>query len=344
MMIRLDCLTRPQSNLASRPGPWLGGLLFSLLCASQAGCMQMLPRMAPGADCEKSISAAFPFESKFVTVLGSRMHYVEKGAGKPILLLHGNPTSCYIWRNVIPALSRRGRVIALDLIGMGRSDKPELAYTFQDHIRYIDAFVEKMDLKDLVLVGHDWGGGVAFDYAARHDDNVRGVAFFEAIVRPMAWSDLNRIARYMFRNFRDDEAGRKLVIEDNYFVEKLLPMMAGRRLGDKEMAAYRKPFPTEKSRKPVWMWPRELPIDGQPERNAGQIGANFAAMQKATIPLLFLYGNPGAFYEEEMVQKVKKDLPRAKAVCVGGGYHYLQESQPTKLAESIAEWIGELDE
>lgn len=319
-------------------------LLAALLAViSASGCLQLLPALAPAVDdAESGLSPEFPFESNYVEVLGSRMHYVEVGAGKPILLVHGNPTSSYLWRNVIPQLSRSGRVIAVDLIGMGRSDKPALEYTFADHARYLQAFIERMRLRGVVLVLHDWGGALGFDYAANHLPNVEGIAFMEAVVRPMSWDRASLPMRYLFKRFRDPEDGHQIIAVDNYFVEKLLPMMAGRPLTEMEMDAYRNPYPTIESRKPVAMWPRELPFLDEEATNVERIRQNYAKVQASDIPLLLLFATPGAIFQPQTVDEIKAEIPRLKTVNVGAGFHYIQETQPTKIGDAIAAWIDEL--
>ncbi len=159
---------------------------------------------------QKEISPAFPFQSKFVDVLGSRMHYVEEGAGDPVLFLHGNPTSSYLWRNVIPHVSPLGRCIAPDLIGMGKSDKPDIGYGFFDHSRYVEGFIEALGLQNITLVIHDWGSALGFHYARRHEGNVKGIAFMEAIVRPVTWDEWPEQARQMFQAFRTPGVGEQI--------------------------------------------------------------------------------------------------------------------------------------
>jgi haloalkane dehalogenase len=213
---------------------------------------------------DKPISAEFPFASKFVEVEGSRMHYVEEGSGDPVLFLHGNPTSSYLWRNIIPYAARVGRAVAPDLIGMGRSDKPDIDYSFFDHVRYVDGFIDALDLRDITFVVHDWGSALGFHYARRHERNVKGIAFMEAILRPYTWNDWPEQARGLFQAFRTPETGWDLIANRNVFVEDVLPGSVVRKLTDEEMDRYRAPFPTPESRKPVWRWPNEIPVDGQP--------------------------------------------------------------------------------
>ncbi|MGH1347802.1 MAG: haloalkane dehalogenase [Nannocystales bacterium] len=309
------------------------------------GCLAVMPAMAPKAKkVEPGISGDFPFEYETVEVLDSEMAYVEAGdpQGPPIVLVHGNPTSAYLWRNVIPHLESSGRVIAVDLIGMGKSGKPDLDYRFEDHAAYFDAFIAKLDLHDVVLVAHDWGGGVAIDYAARHADNVRGIAHFEAVLKPMSLEDADAPSRFLFKRLRDPDQGHELLAEDNYFVEKLLPMMSGRTLTDTEMAAYREPYPTVESRRPVAQWPREIPLDEEPADNATRIAANYAWLRSSSTPLLMLYADPGMIWTKKTRPELERDLPRMKTIDVGSGLHYLQEVQPTAIGTHTASWIATL--
>jgi haloalkane dehalogenase len=317
--------------------------LAALCAAAVTGCMTLIPMIAPGVDAEASISAEFPYASRYVEVLGSRMHYVEEGQGDPILLIHGNPTSSYLWRNVIPHVEPAGRVIALDLIGMGKSDKPEISYQLQDHIRYVEGFIEALALENIVLVLHDWGGGIGFDYAMRHPQNVRGIVFMEAVVRPARWENTSFAGRTLFKALRDEERGHELIVEENYFVEKLIPMMSGRDLSEVEMTAYRAPFLEPEHRKPVRVWPQEIPFDGIPARNQALIAGNYEALRESTIPLLLLVAEPGVIMNERAVATIRSELPRLETEPIGPGLHYVQESQPTNIGRSTAHWIDKLE-
>lgn len=321
------------------------GVAFSALMLS--GCLSVMPALAPKAkNVEEGISAEFPYDYRYVEVNGDRMAYVEAGDpdGAPILLVHGNPTSAYLWRNVIPHLENRGRVIAVDLIGMGKSDKPDIPYRFADHADYLAGFIEAMALRDIVLVLHDWGGGVGTDYAARNEDNIRGIAMFEMAIKPMSLSDADFATRYLFGRMRDPEDGYEIIVEDNFFVEKLLPMMSGRILSDTEMDVYRAPYPTEESRKPVRQWPLEIPLDGEPADNTRRIGANYEWLKRADTPLFMLHADPGMIWTKKTRAELIEDLPRMQTASIGSGLHYLQEVQPTKLGTLIAEWINTLPE
>jgi haloalkane dehalogenase len=223
-----------------------------------------------------NISAKFPFDSRFVTVRSSSMHYVESGVGDPIVFLHGNPTSSYLWRNVIPHLSPVGRCIAPDLIGMGRSGKPEIEYRFFDHVRYVEGFLEALGLRDVTLVIHDWGSALGFDYAMRHPKNIKAIAFLEAIVLPMPdFQAFPDGMRELFTAFRSPDQGRKLIIDQNVFIERVLPNAILRKLSEEEMNRYREPYLEPKSREPLWRWPNEIPIGGEP--------ADVAAVVPTTI-------------------------------------------------------------
>jgi haloalkane dehalogenase len=250
-----------------------------------------------------SISAEFPFESRFVTVHGSSMHYVESGAGDPIVFLHGNPTFSYVWRNVIPHLSPLGRCIAPDLIGMGRSGKPEIEYRFVDHIRYVDGFLETLGLRDITLVIHDWGSALGFDYAMRHPKNIKAIAFLEAILLPLPdFQAFPDAMREMFRAFRSPDQGRKLIIDQNIFIERVLPDATLRKLSEEEMNRYREPFLEPKSREPLWRWPNEIPVGGEPADVEAVVTGYNLKLQQSDIPKLLLYATPGAVLTGPLVE------------------------------------------
>lgn len=321
----------------------IGPAAFVLAVAGMlSGCMSLIPLMAPKMEAEKNISASFDFESHYVDAHGSRMRYVETGEGTPVVFVHGNPTSSYLWRNVLPNVGREHRAIAVDLIGMGKSDKPDIDYYLDDHIRYFDELMEKLDLKDVILVLHDWGGPIGIDYAMRHPGRVRGIVLMETIVRPMRWDEMNTGERYMFRKFRDAEEGDELIVKANYFVDKLLPMMAGREMTEQEMARYRQPFGSENSRRPIARFPREIPIEGSPAKNESRLIQNYERLQRSAVPLLLLTATPGAIVKEPMVASLREGLPRLEVENVGAGVHFLQETQPTRIGDAIREWAARL--
>lgn len=301
------------------------------------------PRLPDSTMAVANISAEFPFDSRFVKVHGSTMHYVESGAGDPIVFLHGNPTSSYLWRNVIPHLSPLGRCIAPDLIGMGRSGKPEIEYRFFDHVRYVEGFLETLGLRDVTLVIHDWGSALGFDYAMRHPKNIKAIAFLEAIVLPLP--DLQAFPdgmREMFRAFRSPDQGRKLIIDQNIFIESVLPNAILRKLSEEEMNRYREPFLEPKSREPLWRWPNEIPIGGEPADVEAVVTDYNLKLQQSEIPKLLLYATPGAVLTAPLVEWCRRSLKNLTAVNVGAGVHYLQEDHPHEIGAAIADWYRAL--
>ena len=291
---------------------------------------------------DKEISAEFPFESKFVEVEGSKIHYVEEGSGDPILFLHGNPTSSYLWRNIIPYGAEVGRAIALDLIGMGKSDKPDIEYRFFDHSRYVESFIDKLGLRNITFVIHDWGSALGFHYASRHEGNVKGLAFMEAIMRPMTWADMPDQARDMFKSFRTKDVGEDLLINRNMFVENVLPASVVRTLTDEEMDHYREPYKEEAARKPVWRWPNEIPIEGQPKDVHEAAEAYWAWLQRTELPKLLFYASPGAITPAAIVPTLEQALKNLKTVDIGPGVHFIQEDNPHKIGEEVAAWYKAL--
>ncbi len=287
---------------------------------------------------DKTISSDFPFESKYVEVEGSRMHYVEEGSGDPILFLHGNPTSSYLWRNIIPYAAQAGRAIAPDLIGMGRSDKPDIGYRFFDHVRYVDGFIEKLRLRNITFVIHDWGSALGFHYGRRHEDDVKGLAFMEAILRPVTWADWPEQARELFKAFRTPDVGWDLIANRNVFVENVLPGSIVRKLSDEEMDRYREPYPTPESRKAVWRWPNEIPAEGEPKDVVEAAAAYWEWLQASDVPKLLFFAQPGAIIRPEMVPALKASLKNLTTVDIGPGVHFVQEDNPHKIGEELVAW------
>ncbi len=292
---------------------------------------------------EPEIAAEFPFESKFLEVHGSRLHYVEEGTGDPILFLHGNPTSSYLWRNIIPHLSPHGRCIALDLIGMGKSGKPGIGYTFFDHAKYVEGFIEKLDLKNITYVINDWGSALGFQYARRHQANVKALAFMEAILRAVpAWSDLPPDFRRMFTMFRTPLVGWFFIGVMNVFIEKVLPGTIVRKLTEEEMNHYRAPYPTIASRKPLWRWPKQVPIAGKPADVVAAVTAYNRWLQETELPKLFFTVHPGAITRAPMVEWCQQNMKNLKTVALGRGLHFIQEDHPHKIGGELAAWYAAL--
>ncbi len=287
-------------------------------------------------------SAAFPYPSRYAEVLGSAMHYVEAGQGKPILLLHGNPTSSYLWRNIIPFLAPHGRVIAVDLIGMGKSDKPAIDYTYAQHIQYVEGFIETMGLEDVALVIHDWGSALGLDYASRHPDNVRGIAMMEAILPPMFPGYFDSLPPFIadfFTMARDPVLGPELLLNQNIFIEEILPGNVIRPLGEAEMNFYRSPYPTPVSRTPLLVWPRQVPIDGTPVDVVAMVERYSAWLEQSQLPKLHLHVTPGALNTDDVMAYLSERLSNYETVNVGEGLHFIQEDHPEVIGLAIADWL-----
>ncbi len=287
-----------------------------------------------------TISAAFPFASHYIDVLGSMMHYVDEGSGDPILFLHGQPTSSYLWRNVIPHLTDTGRCVAPDLIGFGRSDKPDIEYSFFDHAKYLEGFIEELGLDDITLVIHDWGAGLGLYYARHHPERIKAVALMEPVLAQIpSWDAFTPEMAEMFRGFRSPETGWDLIVNQNVFVEGVLPGAIVRDLTEEEMDAYRAPFLDPASRKPVWRWPNELPIAGEPADTAAAVDANFAWLQSSDVPKILFHATPGVIIPPDAVEMFASVLSNLTVVDVGDGIHYLQEDHPHEIGDGIANWM-----
>jgi haloalkane dehalogenase len=280
-------------------------------------------------------------------VLGSIMAYREAGSrNAPVaLFLHGNPTSSYIWRNIIPHVAPVAHCIAPDLIGFGQSGKPDIAYRFVDHVRYLDAFIEASGIASAYLVAQDWGSALAFHLAARRPDLVRGLAFMEFIRPTPNWDEFLQLpaARETFRKFRTPGEGERMILEGNAFVERVLPGSVKRKLSDEEMAVYRAPFPTPQSRLPTWRFPNELPIAGEPADVCALLEQAHAALRASRYPKLLFAGNPGALISPAFAEQFAATLTDCRLVQLGAGAHYLQEDHPDTIGRSIAAWIGEIE-
>ncbi len=294
--------------------------------------------MTPGTDPR--------YTKKKATIHGLEMAYIDEGDGDPIVFLHGNPTSSYLWRNVMPHLAGQGRLIAPDLIGMGDSDKlpnpgPD-SYTFVEHRRYLDALLEHLGVAERVtLVIHDWGSALGFDWANRHRDAVLGIAYMEAIVRTFdAWDWFPEAARGIFQGFRS-ENGEDMVLEKNLFVEAVLPGSIIRPLADEEMAVYRAPFAQAgESRRPTLTWPRQIPIEGEPA-DVSAIVADYAQwLATSEVPKLFVKANPGALIQGAVLD-FARSLPNQREVEVAGN-HFCQEDSPDEIGAAVAAWRSEL--
>lgn len=284
-----------------------------------------------------------PLAKQTVDVRGRRMAYHARGEGRPILFLHGNPTSSYLWRDVIPELEGHGRLIAPDLIGMGDSDKlPNVqpdTYRFTTHRDFLDGFISAAigDSEPVVLVVHDWGSALGFDWANRHRDRVRGIAYMEAIVRPIAgWEEWSPSATPVFQGFRSDK-GEQMILDRNLFVERVLPGSVLRKLSDAEMAEYRKPFVNREDRWPTLTWPREIPIAGEPADVVAIAAAYSQWMAENDLPKLFVNADPGAILIG-VLREFCRTWRNQTEVTVPGS-HFIQEDSGAAIGQAIAQWI-----
>ncbi len=291
------------------------------------------------------ISAEERYEKRHASILGRSMAYIEVGNGDPIVFLHGNPTSSYLWRNVMPHLEGRGRLIAPDLIGMGDSDKladsgPD-RYRFVEHRAHLDALLEALDVtSNATFVIHDWGSALGFDWANRNRDAVKGIAYMEAIVQPVAWEDWPPPARPVFQAFRSPQ-GEAMVLEQNVFVEQVLPGAVLRDLGEAEMAVYRRPYlePGE-SRRPTLTWPREIPLEGEPGDVVEIVRGYGAWLAESDLPKLFVNAEPGAILRGRP-REFCRSWPNQQEVTVKGT-HFIQEDSPDEIGQAIAQWLQDL--
>ena len=286
------------------------------------------------------------FEKHFQVVNGKRLAYIDEGRGDAIILLHGNPTSSYLWRNVIPELMRFGRVIAPDLIGQGDSEKLATSdgpgrYTFDVVYEYLTELLSELNAdQNVVLVGHDWGSALGFHWARNHPNGVRGIAYMEALVSPVSWSEWPEDARNIFKAFRSDK-GEDLILQRNLFVEAVLPNAIIRKLTDEEMDHYRAPFLTPEDRQPVLNWPRQIPIDGEPVEMVELVSAYGNWIETSTsLPKLFINAEPGSILVGRQ-REYCRTWPNQREVTVRGK-HFVQEDSPSEIGQAIAAWLKTL--
>lgn len=323
-------------------------MLMNIKTAGFAGLLALAAAAAPAEDGGHRLPAMpvpeeLTIDRHEIAVLGSTMSYLEEGTGDAVVFLHGNPSSAYLWRNVMPHVAKSHRAIAPDLIGMGQSGKPDIAYTFADHARYLDAFIAGMRLTEITLVSHDWGAALAWDFARRHPDMVVRLAFMEGILPPAfpqpSYEAMGEEMGGMFRALRDPVQGYGMVMEGNMFVEGILPMMINRPLGEVAMEAYRAPYGTIDSRLPTWMWPREVPIDGAPASNVRLMQDIQAFMGETDMPVLLAYAEPGVLVPPAAVPFYVDLIGNLETAFIGQGLHFIQEDQPDAIGRAIADWL-----
>ena len=291
-------------------------------------------------------SAEMPFTKKSIDLLDSNIAYVDEGEGPVVLFLHGNPTSSYLWRNIIPFVTDGYRAIAPDLIGMGNSGKPDIGYTFAEHAAYIDAFIETLGLTDITLVIHDWGSILGMRYARLNETNVRGVAFMEAGIPPAlpapSYEAMGPQNAQLFQTLRSP-MGEELVLQKNFFVEEVLGKLGvAEPLSEAVMENYRAPVPTPESRKPTLVWPRQIPIGGEPADTGAVITANGDWLYSTSLPKLMFHVTPGALMPPPVVEFVKANASNLEDVYLGEGVHYVQEDHPDAIGTALREWLDRL--
>lgn len=287
-----------------------------------------------------AIDASFPYTKKKVSVKGSNIAYVDEGEGDPIVFIHGNPTSSYLWRGVIPYASKVGRAIAIDLIGMGDSDKPDIPYRIYDHCDYFAGFVEALGLENIHLVANDWGTAVASQYIATHRQNVKSVSYVANIITPWpTWEAFGgkSVARVLWRAYREPKLGWEMVINDDLFVEPALHNLLVETPSPEVVAHYQAPFTTPESRVPCWQLANDLPIAGEPADFYQTATDYCVALASSGLPALLLY-YPGL---ERAVEPYSALLPGLTAVEIPDSGHYMPEDQPDRVGEELAKWIGQ---
>ncbi len=282
-----------------------------------------------------------PLSKQFLTVSGKQMAYHDVGEGDPVVFLHGNPTSSYLWRDIVPHVSGQARCVVPDLIGQGDSDKLDDptadSYTFVEHRDYLDGLLDQLDLGDnITFVIHDWGSALGFDWANRNRDRVAGICYMEAIVRPVTWDEWPESARGIFQSMRT-EAGEEIVMTKNLFIEAILPSSIMRTLSDEEMNEYRRPFVDPADRRPTLTWPRQIPIDGEPADVHDIVSAYADWLSTSDIPKLFINADPGIILTGPQ-REFCRTWPNQTEVTVPG-IHFIQEDSPNEIGEALANWL-----
>ena len=332
-------------------------ILTLIFCLSTLFYFPIPPRLSHNialaettSPCETpEIAADFPYESKFIEVLGSTMHYIDVGEGEPILFIHGNSGWSYVWRNIIPFVIPQGRAISVDLIGMGKSDKPSIDYSFAEQSRYLEAFIAALNLQNITLVVHDWGSTLGFHYASRHRDNVKGIAFMEAFIPPyFPVANIQQMGSELaaiFGAVKNSPKGKKLVYDRNIFIEKLLPEAILRDLSEAELAAYRCPYLDKSFRKPIFAWASQIPIGGKPATTEAVIKNYSKWLMQSSIPKLHFYASPGgSLNPPEVAQWTAQHFPNIETHYLGKGLHYFLEDYPEEIGRAIADWLRRIKE
>ncbi len=285
------------------------------------------------------------WNKKYIDVSGKQIAYVEMGEGDPIIFQHGNPTSSYLWRNILPQLQSLGRCIAMDLIGMGDSEKLKdagsMTYSYATHKKYFDGFLDELGINNnTTLIIHDWGSALGFDWAHNNPKKVKAICYMEGIVQSMKWEDWNEDARGIFQGFRSP-AGEEMILEKNLFIEAVLPGSILRKLSDEEMNEYRRPFKDKKSRQPTLDWPRQIPLENEPPEICKIVDSYSQWMAKNDLPKLFINAEPGAILIGKQ-REFCRTWKNQKEVTVKGS-HFIQEDSPNEIGSAIFDWLKDID-
>lgn len=292
----------------------------------------------------EKISEKFSYTPHFVTINGSKMHYVEQGQGDPILFLHGIPTSSYVWRNVIPHLSPLGRCIAPDLMGLGQSEKPAIDYSISDHIQYIEKFIEALNLKNITLVMHGFGSIIGFDYAMRHENNCKGLVFYEAFLRALDDTDNSLPFHEQLAAWQEQETVSDLALDGTHFVDEVISQSVMRQLTETEMENYRRPFIEKGTAKPLSQYLKEVLHEDGTSRINQIISYYSEKLKQSTLPKLMLYSVPGFITTIATAMWAKENLPRLEIADIGEELHLAQESYPQLMAETISIWLQGIEQ
>ncbi len=291
-------------------------------------------------------SADFPFTMKTKQIMGQTMAYVDEGNGDPVVFFHGNPTSSYLWRNIIPAVTGTHRAIAADMIGMGQSAKPDLAYTYGDHAAYLHGLLDALDLQNATLVLHDWGGALGFDWAMKNPDRVKAISFMETIAPPaMPFASYEAMGPFgdLFKAWRTPDIGEKMILEDNMFVNEILAKVGVKTpLTPEVIAHYNSYYPDAKSRAPLLEWPRQVPIGGVPEQTTALTQRIAKFLTTSDLPKLLFHVTPGALAPPEAVAWMQENVPNLTTTHLGEGTHFIQEDYPTEIGQGLVDWLATL--
>jgi len=294
---------------------------------------------------KKNITSAFPYKSKFININGSNIHYIDENNKGDInqttfVCIHGNPTSSYLWWNIIPYLKTKGRVIAFDLIGFGKSDKPNIDYSIETHSKYVDGIINQLELQNIIFVIHDWGLALGMSYARRNEEKIKGLVFMEGILKPMQWKEMAyEPVRTIFRLFRTPLLGKFMNINLNMFVKVvLLKLGSKRKLSKEEKEYYSKPFLKKSSRTPVYLFPKFLPLNGKPQSSFDLVDKNHKWLMATKLPKLIFYVTSGILIKPKTIEEIKKHYVNLTDIYLGEATHFIQEDFPHEIGEGILKW------